>query len=253
MKKLIKLFLVTISIIIVSCNKDKELEIYPIRFNQPDYTVMMYNSNTISYVDGGGVYEIGIGNPSVIDQAYIDTETQRLFVIPKTPGSSTITIKDKKADATVTLNITVIDFYLSFIVNDITGRNINPYIEKNCQIRFIRTMDNAKKIEIFTRDNSYNEYERLAEGYFDMIKGENEFTLELSLHEGQQYELMLFSYSVKGDNHLFDIFNMYFDYNWGKSIESRTLPYQQVKMDLFDTQFDCTIYTVLRPFNPNID
>lgn len=224
-----------------ACSKD---DVYPIRFAQQYYTIKDLVTTSIFYVDGGGVYEVEIGNPSVIERARIDVEYKMLVVTPKATGESTITIKDTKTESTVILNITVTDFYLGFKVNEINGENNNPYISRDCEIRYIRTPGNTKKLRIVAYDNLSNKEEVIADGFFDMIKGDKEFILEMSLHNGEKEGLESFSYFVKGNDAISYMFSHCFEFGWEESHESRSLPVQRVNMDLTEINNDCLISTV---------
>ncbi len=67
---------------------------------------------------------------------------------PSSVGESTLTINDVKAGTSVTLNFTVVDFYLSFIVSEIEGDNHNPYLSIGNEIRFIRDDENTRQMKI---------------------------------------------------------------------------------------------------------
>ena len=86
-------------------------EITPITFGKRDYTVMFGKDATIPFTDGGGVYELTASNPEVLGKFSIDVETNdRLYVQPAIVGESYLTIKDIKAETTVTLHFTVGNF-----------------------------------------------------------------------------------------------------------------------------------------------
>lgn len=107
-------------------NNDDEPEIYPIRFEQSSYTIRFGVGTSISFVDGGGIYELTASNPKVLGKFGIDSETHRLLINPSSVGESSLTITDILANATITLNFKVEDFYISFKVDEINGKNINP-------------------------------------------------------------------------------------------------------------------------------
>ena len=244
MRKIINpiIFIVCL-IIMTACDNDKEPEIYPIRFNQQDYTIKDMMSTPIHFVDGGGLYEVEIGDSAVIRAAGIDIETNRLFITPVATGESTVTIKDVRANSTVTLNITVVDFYLSFKVKEITGKNNNPYIQQDCEIRYIRSADNRKVLEIVRYDDISHQEQIIAEGVFNIIKTDEDFVLEMTLHRNENEELELFCYSIKATGRVFDIFNIYFDFGWKKIDDSRAI-LQTMIMSLTEINSDCQVYSV---------
>lgn len=55
-------------------NNDDEPEIYPIRFEQSSYTIRFGVGTSISFVDGGGIYELTASNPEVLGKFGIDSE-----------------------------------------------------------------------------------------------------------------------------------------------------------------------------------
>ena len=107
MKKLIAPFVLILSLLIVSCGNDDEPDIYPIRFEQQDYIVRWGIGTSISFMDGGGVYELTASNPEVLGNFYIDNDVHSLFVFPKSVGESYLTITDILANSAVTLKFTV--------------------------------------------------------------------------------------------------------------------------------------------------
>lgn len=248
--KLIFPILLIINIFITGCSEN-EPEIYPIRFNQQNYTVMLGQITYISYVDGSGVYDVEIENQDIIGNAYINTQNYSLVITPAATGKSTITVKDIKTDTTVTLNITVTDFYLSFKVETIDGNNVNPYIDLNSEIQFVRTVEGKRLLRIVNTDDTDNQQKTVANGTFDMVKEDNVFILKMSLDHNVINELkLLFTYSVKGTQTVYDVFNHYFDYNWEKySLPRSYMPMQVHIMNLTDIDNDCTISTKLLPFH----
>lgn len=123
-------FLLIVSIFTAACSENNEPEIYPIRFGQTDYTIRFGVRSSISFVDGGGVYELTASNPDVLGKFYIDDDTQRLIVIPTAKGESTLTVTDVKTNTPITLKFIVEVFYLSFMVTEISGDNANPYLKE---------------------------------------------------------------------------------------------------------------------------
>ena len=111
MTKLIIPFLFITCLFIVSCDSNSDPEIYPIRFGQTDYTIRFGVRPSISFVDGGGLYELTASNADVLGKYYIDNDTKTLIVIHTAKCESTLTVTDVKTNTSVTLNFTVEDYY----------------------------------------------------------------------------------------------------------------------------------------------
>lgn len=244
MKKTIITLISIVCFLMTACTKDNEPETFGIRFGRQNYTVRNLVSTTISFVDGGGKYEVEIENPAIIENAEIDAENKTLKIIPKTTGESKIKIKDIRADYVVTLNITVTDFYLAYKVMQIFGENYNSYITVDSDIRYIRTADNRNAIQIVAIDGYSGEEKIIAYGGFDITKRNDKFILEMSLHKNENEELELFSYSVEGHYGVFNLFNRYFEFGWTDVEESRD-HVETINMDLTDLNNGCTINTIL--------
>lgn len=241
-------FLLIISLFTAACGSDN-LEIYPIRFGQADYTVRLGVCTSVSFVDGGGVYELSASDPGVLGKFYIDNDSRTLVVIPSAVGESMLTITDVATDTSVTLRFVVEDFYLSFIIDQIDGNNINPYLEKGDEIRFIRDGENTKPIKIMRQNNLTHVVECIADGCFDIKRSStNVFTLDMALHYRHGEELEGFGYTLGGDAMCLDVFNHYFGYGWDESIVSRSQPIRQLKMIMTDSLNSCVISCILQPF-----
>ncbi|WP_308007125.1 hypothetical protein [uncultured Prevotella sp.] len=249
MTKLIIPFLFIACLFVVSCDSDNDPEIFPIRFGQTDYTILVGVRSPVSFVDGGGVYELTASNPDVLGKFYIDEDTQTLIVIPTAKGESTLTVTDVKTNTPVTLKFTVEDFYLSFMVMEINGDNTNPYLKERNEIRFIRDEENTKQIKIMYQNNLTYEMKCIATGYFDIERSAtNIFTLNMMLHSHNDEEFEGFSYTLGGDGEYLSLFNKYFEYGWDNSIASRSLPMKQVTMIMTDSFNNCKISCALQPF-----
>ena len=249
MKKFIVPFLCIISLFIVSCGNDDEPEILPIRFDQHDYTIRLGVGASISYTNGGGVYELTASNPEVLGKFGIDLETHRLLINPASIGESTLTITDVKTNSSVTQRFVVEDFYLSFRVEEIDGKNYNPYLIVGCEIRFIRDEGNTKRLNIYNQNHVTHETYKVAEGAFDIEKSEtNIFTLNMALHHSPTEELETFNYTMGGDGEYLNFFDKIFEYNWDKSIASKSQPVKRIEMILTSPFDGCKISCSLQPF-----
>ena len=242
-------FLLIVSIFTAACSENDEPEIYPIRFGQTDYTIRVGVRSAISFVDGGGVYELTASTPDVLGKFYIDDDTQTLIVIPTAKGESNLTVTDVKTNTPVTLKFIVEDFYLSFMVAKISGDNTNPYLKERNEIRFIRDEENTKQIKIMYQDNLTYEMKCIATGYFDIERSTtNIFTLNMMLHSHHGEEFEGFSYTLGGDGEYLSMFDKYFEYGWDNSIASRALPMKRIIMIMTDSFNNCKISCVLQPF-----
>ena len=248
MNKLIIPFLFIACLFVTACNDD-EPEIRPISFEQQSYTIRLGVGASISFVDGGGVYELTASNPEVLGKFGIDIETHRLLINPVSVGESSLTITDVLANATVTLKFTVEDFYISFMVDVIEGVNTNPYISSGGEIRFIRDDNNTKRLKIYRLNHLTHKGDFVADGVFDISKSEtNIFTLDMALHHSSIEELETFSYTMGGDGEYLNLFDRIFEYNWDKSIASKSQPVRRINMILTDPNNGVKITCSLHPF-----
>lgn len=254
MNKILHVIILLSCLFITACDKSNEPEpktIHPIHFDKTDYTIALGDMTGISFTGGGGIYKLTASNPAVLGKYGMDIETNRLVINPKTTGNSTLTIVDVKTETTVTLNITVVDFYFSFKVDEIAGKNNNPYINIGDEIRFIRDTDNTKPIIILTEDNSNHSQIIAANGHFDILRSEtNIFTMLMALHSNQNEELKTFEYTMSGDGEYMSLFDNYFGFGWDKSFaSSRAQPARKFEMILTDNFNGCKITCILQPIS----
>lgn len=248
MRNLIILFLFIVNLLMVSCGNDDEQDIYPIRFEQQEYTVRFGVGTNINFMDGGGVYELTASNPEVLGKFYIDNDVHSLFVFPKGVGESCLTITDVRANRSVTLKFTVENFYLSFDVDEIEGKNTNPYLKVGAAIIFNRDDNNTKQLEILWKDNLTHKWKCMGYGVFDIERSEtNIFTLNMALHYNSSEELETFSYTLGGDGEYLNLFDKSFKFNWDKSIASKSQPVRRIQMILTDRFNGCKITCSLQP------
>lgn len=247
--KIVLLLLCAICLFMVSCGNDDEPKIRPICFEQQSYTIRSGVGTSISFVDGGGVYELTASNPEVLGKFGIDIETHRLLINPASVGESSLTITDVLANATVTIKFTVEDFYLSFKVDEIKGENTNTYISAGDEIRFIRDSDNTKRLKIYRLNYLTHKGDFVADGVFDISRSEtNIFTLDMAIHHSSIEELETFTYTMGGDGEYLNLFDRIFEYNWDKSIASKSQPVRRINMILTDTSNGCKITSSLQQF-----
>lgn len=247
--KIILSLFCAICLFMVSCGNDDELKIRPICFEQQSYTIRLGVGAGISFVYGGGVYDLTASNPEVLGKFGIDIENHRLLINPASVGESSLAITDVLADTTVTLKFMVEDFYISFRVDEIEGENTNAYLSEGGEIRFIRDDDNAKRLEIYRLNHLTHKGDFAADGVFDISRsGTNIFTLDMALHLSSIEELETFTYLMGGDGEYLNLFDKIFEYNWDKSIASKSQPVRRINMILTDTFNGCKITCSLQQF-----
>ena len=254
MKKLILPILFITCLLMTACSANNEPEkepeaISPIHFNSRDYTIMFGVTGSIPFADGGGVYEFEAGNPDVLGKINIDIETHRLLINPAKTGESTLTIIDVKAETAVTLNITVEDFYRSFKIVEVEGRNTNKFFQITNTIRFIRNKDNTKPVKVIWLDKIDFQSKTVGEGFFNIIRNEdNTFTMEFSLHTTIDEKLETFEYKIGGDWECMSLFEEMFGFDWDKNeaLSRSERPVRDYKMILTDTSNGCRITCLLQ-------
>lgn len=251
MRKLIIPLLLAVCLIMTDCNDNKESEptvISPIHFEKDAYDIMTFRGASIPYKGGGGIYELSASDPDVLGKFGIDIETHHLLINPMKAGESTLTIYDVNADSSTTLNITVVDFYLAFFVEDITGDNTNPFLKAGDEIRYIRDTDNTKQMNILRETDGKKNI--IAAGNFDIIhKDRYVYVMDMTLHSGLDEELSDFEYTIGGDADCLRIFETYFWFNWSNDdLPSRSQWISSVTMTLKDESINCCITTELQPY-----
>ena len=250
MSKFTNIFIMTFCLVFIACsNHNDELEtVSPIQFSKQDYTIVYGGSNGIPFTGGGDVYKLEASNPDVLGKFGIDIETHHLIINPAKTGESSLNIVDVNAGNTVTLDITVVDYYLSFKIEEIEGMNTNKFFatETACRIRFIRNEDNTKPVKITWLNPMKFQSETRAEGFFDISRSEtNIFTMTLSLHGVESEKIETFEYTMGGDGGYMNIFNSVFEFNWNDL--SRSIPPREYKMTLTDNSNGCKITCSLQP------
>lgn len=233
-------------LMMTACHKDNGSEmVSPICFEKNDYTVVFAKGAAIPFTGGGGIYQLSASDPDVLGRFGIDMETNnRLYIQPAKTGESTLTIVDEKAVSTVTLHITVVDFFVSFVVDQIVGENANPYISLDNEIRFVRDADNTKPIHIY----SDQVQGVVAGGNFGISRTEtNVYTMQMSLRAGQNEEPALYEYIMGGDGEYMHWFDNYFGIDQKSIALSRSQPVRRIEMILTDNANGCQITCVMQP------
>lgn len=246
MTKLLSTLITLFALFAVSCGDGDEPEIKPIKFERQDYTIRHGVATAIEYADGGGVYELTASNPDVLGKIHVDIENHQFWITPAATGESTLTITDIMAGCSTTLKFTVEDYYLPFIVDHIEGKNNNLYLTVGSEIRFVRDKDNTKRLKIYNLNHVTHQRYLVADGAFDIEKSAtNIFTLNMALHHSRTEELETFSYTMGGDWEYLKVFEKYFEYDWDKSVVSKSQPIKRIQMILTDPANGCEIISDL--------
>lgn len=235
-----------------SSHDDEPESVSPMQFSKRDYTIIARGSNGIPFTGGGDVYKLEASNPEILGKFGIDIETHTLIISPVKAGVSTLNIIDVDNGTTVTLNITVEDYYLPFKIIEIEGTNTNKFftLEIPCSIRFIRNDDNTKPVKVVWKNPSnFNKPMTKAEGFFDISRSDtNIFTMTLSLQGVASEQTETFEYTMGGDGEYMKFFDRLFDFNWDPSIaSSRSSQPRVINMILTDNSNGCRITCEFQP------
>lgn len=248
MNKIFNVIMLLICLFITSCRGDNEPDaITPIHFEQRDYTIMFGKEAVIPFTGGSGVYELTASNPKVLGRLGIEMEAPNhsLYIQPAKTGESYLTIKDIKAEATVTLHFIVEDFYLSFRIDEVDGTNTNEFFEVGREIRFIRDEDNTKHVKVIWYNNMAFQPMTVGEGLFNITRSDaNIFSMEFSLHHKSDEEFALYEYTMGGDGEYMTMFDSIFNFGWEKnvaSLSSKSQPVKRIEMILTDKNNGCKI------------
>ena len=236
MNKIFNVIMLLTCLFITACSGDNEPDaITPIHFEQRDYTIMFGKGAVIPFTGGSGVYELTASNPEVLGK----------YIQPGKTGESYLTIKDVKAETTVTLHFIVEDFYLSFRINEVDGTNTNEFFEVGREIRFIRNEDNTKPVKVIWYNNMTFQPMIVGEGLFNITRSDtNIFSMEFSLHHNSDEEFALYEYTMGGDGEYMAMFDHIFDFGWEKNVassSSRSQPVKRIEMILTDKNNGCKI------------
>lgn len=248
MNKIFNVIMLLTCLFITACSGDNEPDaITPIHFEQRDYTIMFGKGAVIPFSGGSGVYELTASNPEVLGKFGIEMEAPNhsLYIQPAKTGESYLTIKDVKAESTVTLHFIVEDFYLSFRINEVDGTNTNEFFEVGREIRFIRNEDNTKPVKVIWYNNMTFQPMIVGEGLFNITHSDtNIFSMEFSLHHNSDEEFVLYEYTMGGDGEYMAMFDHIFDFGWEKnvaSLTSKSQPVKRIEMILTDKNNGCKI------------
>ena len=143
------LFLCAIGFMACSDDDKKTEELYPLRF-VPDYQeVRLFQTENISFVDGGGEYTVRVENPELVE-ANVKGDWKTVSITGKKKGETTITITDHKAGGEARLKVKVVDSYMGF-------EYVNGDTLFSSQDRFLFLVDNEQKdFYMFRRTDNYS-------------------------------------------------------------------------------------------------
>lgn len=246
-RNIIILFLLTCLFITACGNEDEPNAVSPINFEKRDYTVMFGKRTVIPFIGGSGGYELTASNPEILGRFGIEMEDSghRLYIQPAKTGESYLTIKDVKAEATVTLHFIVEDYYLSFRIDEIEGANTNEFFEVGRELRFIRNEDNTRPVKVIWYNNMTFQPMIVGEGIFNIShSGTYLYTMEFSLHHKSDEEFALYEYTMGGDDEYMTMFDSIFNFDWEKniaSLSSRSQPVKRIEMILTDKSNGCKV------------
>ena len=255
MNRIFNIVMLLACLFTTACNDNNEPNtVAPIHFEKSDYTVMYGKGAVIPFTGGSGVYKLTASNPDVLGRFGIEMEApnRSLYIQPAKTGESYLTIKDVKAEATVTLHFIVEDFYRSFLIREIDGTNNNKFFEVGREIRFIRDEDNTKPVKVIWYQNNTLRPVTIGEGLFNITQSAtNIFTMNFSLHHNQGADSAVYDYEyfMGGDGEYMTMFDHLFDFNWEKNVasSSKSQPVKKIEMILTDKSNGCKVTCELMP------
>lgn len=253
MNNIFNVIMLLACLFITACSDDNEPDaVTPPSFEKRDHTVMFGKGAVITFTGGSGFYKLTASNPEVLGRFGIEMEApgRKLYIQPAKTGESYLTIKDIKAEASVTLHFTIEDFYRSFRIDKIEGTNANEFFQVGRELRFIRNEDNTKPVKVIWYNNITFLPMTVGEGIFNISRSDtNIFKMEFSLHHKSNEEFTLYEYTMSGDGEYMTMFNHLFDFGWEKSIasSSRSQPVKKVEMILTDKRNGCKVTCELMP------
>jgi hypothetical protein len=219
MKNLLYILSALCLIALSSCSDDDDdkVPVFPAKFPTQDYTIRAGIATTISFENGGGNYEIEVGDSKVLGRPYMNINGRSVYVMPLSTGTSTMTVKDIRTNTETTINITVVEMYMEFIIKEIKEGNITPHIQEGDELRFVRASGNKRKLEIW-RGNTL-----ITTGKFDILMN-SVATMQFFLPDGDstdEKDFITYEYDLTGSPSIFVLFNKGFDFNWEKIVDCR--------------------------------
>ncbi|MDE5838309.1 MAG: hypothetical protein K2H39_04585 [Paramuribaculum sp.] len=202
-----------------SCSDDKPAPPVPLEFASTDYTIRTNIATMINFKNGSGKYEVEVGDPHILGAPFVNIHGHSVYVSPLSTGNSTLTVKDLGTGTETTIGVSVTELFMEFIVSNVREGVPHPGIEKGDELRFIRTADNKRVLELRRGDRV------ITTGKFDILMGQK-VKMEFYIwddpdHEESAAPDTTYSYLMSGSQSVFILFNKGFDFNWEKIIDCR--------------------------------
>lgn len=204
---------------LTSCSDDKDNPPVPLEFASTDYTIRTNIATMINFKNGSGRYEVEVSDPHILGAPFVNIHGHSVYVNPLSTGNSTLTVKDLGTGTETTIGVSVTELFFEFIVSNVREGVPHPDILKGDELRFIRTSDHKRVLELRRGDKV------LKTGKFDIILGQKvkmEFYLwDDPNHAESDAPDATYSYLMSGSQSVFILFNKGFDFNWEKIIDCR--------------------------------
>lgn len=203
--------LTLMSVCLSGCSEDNDgaKEIYPIRFIEKSHEVRLFQLESIWFADGGGDYAVSVANEEILS-ATINADTKNLSVNGKNKGTTTVTIKDNKANEEVTLTIKVVDSYLGFV-----SRNSNvPFFPLESDLFLVN--DEQKSFYLFKqeRGGSLSVETPILAGQYETTVADDGYYLKLTFTNDKGEEETHTYNITDSDQEVFSVMNKYLNSNW---------------------------------------
>lgn len=203
--------LTLMSVCLSGCSEDNDgaKEIYPIRFVEKSHEVRLFQAERIWFADGGGDYAVSVADEELLS-ATIDADTKNLSINGKKKGTTTVTIKDNRANEKVTLTIKVVDSYLGFV-----SRNSNvPFFPLESDLFLVN--DEQKSFYLFKqeRGGSLPVEAPILTGQYETTVIDDGYYLKLTFTNDKEEEETHTYNITDSDQEVFSVMNKYLNSNW---------------------------------------
>lgn len=211
--------LTLMSVCLSGCSDDNDevKEIYPIRFIEKSHEVRLFQLESISFVDGGGDYAVSVADEEILS-ATINANTKNLSINGKKKGTTTVTIRDNKANEEVTLTIKVVDSYLGFV-----NRNSNiSFFPLESDLFLVN--DEQKSFYLFKqeRGGSLPVEAPILTGQYETTVADDGLYLKLTFTNDKEEEETHTYNITDSDQEVFSAMNKYLNSNWPKTSNDLT-------------------------------
>lgn len=203
--------LTLMSVCLSGCSEDNDgaKEIYPIRFIEKSHEVRLFQLESIWFADGGGDYAVSVADEEILS-ATINADTKNLSINGKKKGTTTVTIKDNKANEEVTLTIKVVDSYLGFVTRD---SNV-PFFPLESDLFLVN--DEQKSFYLFKqeRGGSLSVETPILAGQYETTVADDGYYLKLTFTNDKGEEETHTYNITDSDQEVFSVMNKYLNSNW---------------------------------------